>query len=620
MFGKIRAAMQAEMEAAMNGNQGMTARRATATTGLAVLAASALVFGSSAFAQVPVDENGNPIGSGVSPLDGVDIENPMLNSADDLSVTDLETLIGPIALYPDDLLAVVLPASTYPLEIVQAARFLERLESNPSIEPDEAWDDSIVALLNYPDVLNMMNDDLDWTWQLGDAVVRQQADVILAIESFRDRAYAAGNLQSDDHQRVSRSDEGVIEIEPVQEDVIYVPYYEPERVVYYSPTPVYHYYPRAYPVYYYPYPRGHYFASSLFWGVTTAFTIGWATDHLHTYHHSYYGHPFYGRPYHFYGSYWRRPSINIYNSWYVDRRSPHYQYRHKRGDYWRPRHRRSGARPATRVVQKRYDQDRRNDRHTDGRRRSGSDYYADGRQSNRADFNNRVRRPAVRSEEDRREQRERRRDNTITAGRQDQVRSTYGNRATEERRGGNEDTIRFRPRGSDARTPERSTRLAGRNAAEPRVSDRNRGSAGASARRNPPVSRAAPSPDARSAPRVDRRPSSVNRPAQRSAAKPAAPRRSSYTASSRPRAQPAQPRSTTARPATRSSQASGPAPRRALPAPSRSSAPVRAGRSSRPAADRSSAPRGAAINRGSRSGANRGTSRPRGTIRQRNRN
>ena len=301
-------------------------------------------------AQVPVDEYGNPI----APIDptiddtvGIDESAP---APAILSAAELEELVGPIALYPDDLLAIVLPASTYPLEIVQAARFLEAFEQDSSLEPDESWDESVVALLNYPDVLRMMDEDIDWTWRLGEAVIGQQAELIAAVEAFRDRAYAAGNLTSDERQTVT-VDDGVIEIEPVDEEIIYVPYYEPAEVVVYQPRRVYYYYPRPYPVYYYPYPAGYNFRSSFrsgfFWGVTTAFTIGWATDHLHVYHPSYWGHPYYGRYY--YGHYYRRPSISIFNNYYVSRHSPSWRYRYRDGDYWRPR-RNSGARPSVQRV------------------------------------------------------------------------------------------------------------------------------------------------------------------------------------------------------------------------------------------------------------------------------
>ena len=143
-------------------------------------------------------------------------------------------------------------------QVVQASRFLEDLKLDPSLEPDPAWDDAIVALLNYPEIVELLNEDLDWTWQLGEAVVAQQADVVSAVEAFRNTAYAAGNLRSDDYQNVSR-DDGVIEITPTNDDIIYVPYYEPERVVVYQPSPVYYYYERPYPVYYYPYSYSHAF-------------------------------------------------------------------------------------------------------------------------------------------------------------------------------------------------------------------------------------------------------------------------------------------------------------------------------------------------------------------------
>ncbi|MBT8101470.1 MAG: DUF3300 domain-containing protein [Gammaproteobacteria bacterium] len=289
-----------------------------------------------AVAQVPVDENGEIIGeyavqSSEKTTGNEDI--PLL------STVDLEELVGPIALYPDDLLAIVLPASAYPLQIVDAARFLEALDRDPSLEPDPEWDDSVVALLNYPEVIELLNDDIDWTWRLGEAVVSQQADVVGAIETFRDRAYAAGNLKSDSYQEVSR-DEGVIEITPVAEDVIYVPYYEPERVVVYQPRPVYYYYPRPYPVYYYPYSASYAFDRGYFWGVTTAYTIGWYSDSLSVFHHSYYGHPYYGRSYR--DRWWyRRPTLGIHNTTYVSRNTNITVNRYYGGDRWRPRDNRS---------------------------------------------------------------------------------------------------------------------------------------------------------------------------------------------------------------------------------------------------------------------------------------
>ncbi len=292
---------------------------------LAWLPTLMVIWPTLASAQVPVDANG----ATVAAVEAGAEEIPLL------SASDLQVLVGRIALYPDDLLAIVLPASTYPLQLVQAERFLQDLKNDPTLQPNEAWDDSIVALINYPEAVELLTKDLDKTWRLGEAVVAQQADVIAAIESFRDQAYAAGNLQSDTYQTVSQND-GVIEITPVEEDVIYVPYYEPERVVVYQPTPAYYYYPRAYPVYYYPYPYGHAFNRGYFWGVTTAFTVGWFSDSLNVYHHSYHGHPYYGRSYG-HNFWYRRPSIHVHNNYYYNR---HNNYRsgdrYGHGDYWRP--------------------------------------------------------------------------------------------------------------------------------------------------------------------------------------------------------------------------------------------------------------------------------------------
>ena len=337
-----------------------TARYGLANTLGALFLLLALSFAT--WAQVPVDENGEVIGefevSDAEPATGNE-DIPLL------STVDLEELVGPIALYPDDLLAIVLPAAAYPLQIVDAGRFLEALEDDPSLEPDPEWDDSVVALTNYPEVVELMNDDIDWTWRLGEAVVSQQADVVAAIVNFRDRAYAAGNLKSDSRQTVSR-DEGVIEITPIEDDVIYVPYYEPERVVVYQPRPVYYYYPRPYPVYYYPYSSSYAFNRGYFWGVTTAFTIGWYSDSLNVFHHSYYGHPYYGHTY--WDRWWyRRPTINIYNRHYVGRNTNITINHYDRGDRWRPRHDRRDYLSDRRLTRNRYYPNRRSRTSADNR-------------------------------------------------------------------------------------------------------------------------------------------------------------------------------------------------------------------------------------------------------------
>ena len=102
-----------------------------------------------------------------------------------MSAQQLEQLVGRIALYPDDLVAIILPASTFPLDIVQADRFLQKAKQDKSLKPDQRWDESIRNLLNYPEVISMMSQDLEWTEDLGEAVVGQQAEVVKAIQAFR---------------------------------------------------------------------------------------------------------------------------------------------------------------------------------------------------------------------------------------------------------------------------------------------------------------------------------------------------------------------------------------------------------------------------------------------------
>ncbi len=196
---------------------------------------------------------------------------------------ELQELVGPIALYPDDLLALVLPASTFPIHIVQASRFLAAREqdSQLDLEPDPEWDASILALLNYPEALALLNEDLNWTWQLGEAVVEDQAAVMDAVQRFRQRVYAVGNLESNEQQRVLHEGD-VIVIEAAEPEVIYVPSYLPSRVlVVHTGAPLY-YYSVGYPYYYYPaapFWTGFYFGSA-----GLVFGLNWGL----------YGYPYYG--------------------------------------------------------------------------------------------------------------------------------------------------------------------------------------------------------------------------------------------------------------------------------------------------------------------------------------
>ncbi len=176
----------------------------------------------------------------------------------------LDKLVGPIALYPDDLVAIILPASTNPLQLVQADRYLDKRKADPKLPVDDKWDDAVKSLLNYPDVVKSMSADLDWTSALGEAVVEDQGAVLDAIQSFRRRAQAAGNLKSDGKQVVAAEQE-IITIVPADPQVIYVPQYNPSTVVVYG-SPYWGYYPTPYPSYYYPYAPGAALAAGVIWG------------------------------------------------------------------------------------------------------------------------------------------------------------------------------------------------------------------------------------------------------------------------------------------------------------------------------------------------------------------
>ena len=168
---------------------------------------------------------------------------------------ELEALVAPIALYPDPLLAEALMASAYPLDIVQADRWLR---SHKNLKGDqlkaalakEDWDDSIKSLAVTPDVLAMMSEKLDWTEKLGDAVVDQQPDVMDAIQRLRAKAQANNKLTSTKQQTVKVDQvqgRQVIAIAPTDPDTVYVPYYDPAVVYGAWPYP-------DYPPYYWPPP------------------------------------------------------------------------------------------------------------------------------------------------------------------------------------------------------------------------------------------------------------------------------------------------------------------------------------------------------------------------------
>ena len=176
-----------------------------------------------------------------------------------------ETIVSRIALYPDDLVAVILPASTYPLQIVEAARYLDKRAKDPKLPVQDDWDASVKTLLNYPTVVTAMNTDLDWLQSLGDAVTSDQAAVLAAVQSYRRKVYTAGNLKSDDKQLVAM-EQDIITIAPANPQVIYVPQYNPTTVMYYGGYSSWGYYGYGYPSYYYPYAPGAALAAGLIWG------------------------------------------------------------------------------------------------------------------------------------------------------------------------------------------------------------------------------------------------------------------------------------------------------------------------------------------------------------------
>ena len=169
-----------------------------------------------------------------------------------LGPEEMEVLVARIALYPDELVALVTSASLYPLQIVEAARFLDQYEKDSSLKPKESWDGSVVSLLNYPEIVRMMSDDLEWTQKLGDAIAWQQKDVLIAIQQLREQAVANGVIKSDDKVTVQNSGDTVV-IQSANPDVVYVPQYPPEMLYVpdYAPVPI-SYYPDPYPNYWYP--------------------------------------------------------------------------------------------------------------------------------------------------------------------------------------------------------------------------------------------------------------------------------------------------------------------------------------------------------------------------------
>ncbi len=155
-------------------------------------------------------------------------------SAAALSPDELDQLLAPIALYPDPLIALILPAASVPSDVMLAARYLEA-NGDPAQIPNQPWDDSVKSLAHYPDVLEWMDQNIDWTRAVGSAFINQQQDVMDSVQHLRGEAKAQGNLTDTPQQEVA-VDDGEISIMPAQPDAIYVPEYDPDEVYYEPPT------------------------------------------------------------------------------------------------------------------------------------------------------------------------------------------------------------------------------------------------------------------------------------------------------------------------------------------------------------------------------------------------
>jgi len=283
----------------------------------------------------------------------------------------LDSLVAPIALYPDPLLAQVLAASTYPLEIIQLQQWMSKHpdlkgEALAAAVEKENWDPAVQGLAALPDVIKRLGDDIKWTADLGNAFLAQQSDVMDAVQRMRKKASAAGNLKTTEQQKVTTQvvqTKEVIVIQQANPQVIYVPAYNP--VVVYGP-PIY-----PYPPIYYP-PPGYYAA-----GVAIGFGVGIAMG-------AFWGGGGWG-----YGPRWGYGSVNInVNNRYVNHYN-RYNNVNRYGGNWNhnPAHR-GGAPYADRNTANRYGGTTRGDsvatRQASARQNSGASARTQSAGANRA--------------------------------------------------------------------------------------------------------------------------------------------------------------------------------------------------------------------------------------------
>src|ERR1700757_940239 len=192
------------------------------------------------------------------------------DQAPQLPKDQLDSLVAPIALYPDTLLAQTLAASTYPLEVIQLQQWMnnnKNLQGKALADAvaKQPWDPSIQSLVEFPDVVQRMAGNIQWTTDLGNAFLAQQSDVMDAVQRMRAKAQGTGNLKTSAQAVVKTetvpSGKQVIEIQQANPDVVYVPSYDP-TVVYGAAPPAYPYYPYTYP--------GYVPGTALMWGAGIA--------------------------------------------------------------------------------------------------------------------------------------------------------------------------------------------------------------------------------------------------------------------------------------------------------------------------------------------------------------
>ncbi len=248
------------------------------------------------------------------------------------SEAELAQMLAPIALYPDSLLTHILIASTYPIEIVEAHRWLKKNEALNSAQAAQsvknfAWDASVKALIPFERILSRLSDDLSWTQQLGDAFLQDEARLLAGIQALREQAKLAGNLDKMANMAVSYEDSNII-IEPREKEIVYVPYYD-TRMVYGS----WHWssYP---PVYWRPYRSvyvSHY--RPFYWhsGIHISFNYFFSAFHWHN-RHVVVVNPY--RSHHRY--YHQRPRRLIANGGYAKRWA--HQPAHRKGVAYRSKH------------------------------------------------------------------------------------------------------------------------------------------------------------------------------------------------------------------------------------------------------------------------------------------